>query len=85
MFTRVQLDRKANESAIDTQKKDVLAHEAIIMRLHSEIQTPTIVRGAARNSMFAIDEEVFAENGQEMIRFTLRLIIKSKNTFKPVQ
>lgn len=62
---------QANESSIDIEKMDVLGHEEKVTLFPDEIRsTARIDTGAARNSMFAIDEEVFLEDGQEMIRFT---------------
>jgi len=62
---------QANEPAVDIEKMDVLGHEEIVTLFPGDIQsTARIDTGAARNSMFAIDEEVFIEDGQEMIRFT---------------
>lgn len=53
------------------KKMDVLVHQEKVTLFPDEIRsTARIDKGAARNSIYAINEEVFAENGQKMIRFT---------------
>lgn len=65
------LTAHAEEPAVDVENMDVLGHEEIVTLFPGEIQsTARIDTGAATNSMFAIDEEVFTDQGQEMVRFT---------------
>lgn len=65
------LTAHAQENTIDIEEQSVLGHQEIVTLFPGEIQTKArIDTGAATNSLYAIDAEVFNENDEEMVRFT---------------
>lgn len=64
------LTAHAEENKIDLEQQSVLGHQEIVTLFPGEIKTKArIDTGAATNSMYAIDTNVFEENGEKQIRF----------------
>ncbi len=64
------LTAHAEENKIDIEEQSVLGHQEIATLFPGEITTKArIDTGAATNSMYAIDTELFEENGEKMVRF----------------